>query len=385
MLPGRYEPGRLEAGSVTFAEVRLALRRPKRWPLLTGLVAASLALAIGGNAAPFSFMGAPKLMPMLYPEPAARYGAGGIPTAEDESRTPSLSGLARLAELGVATASAPPSPVPKDPGFFWSPGPPGHPSDDAWFIRAAKTPEEKVRRRSWVEIKSKDPVTAWTNLTKEEALLTPITGNKAVDDRLKQYALSKHGAGAEGLKSIIPFAVNSLVPGGGAQRAASVLSALTDAHAKGIATDVREATRSWQDFSEFVRYSFGHTLPSMAMAMAGGAVSGAAAGSFIPGIGTLGGAVAGGIGAAAVVIPLSVQKLEEDAASRLGYRSPDRGRIYGGGLGAAALVALLLGVPAGWAVARAIRPAPEPGGGVSGRSLPASLLTRRHRRGRVGA
>ena len=370
-----------------FAEVRLALRRPKRWPLLTGLAAASLALAISGNAAPLSFMGAPKLSPMLYPEPSARSDAGEIPTAADEAGPAALRrGPWRLAELGVATASAPPAPVSGAPPTAQMGIAGVHPSHFAHYIRGAKSPEERVRRRSWVETRGQDPVTAWTNLTKEEALLAPITGDKAVDDRLKQYALSKHGAGAEGLKSIIPFAVNSFVPGGGAQRAASVLSTFTDARAKGITTDFRDATESWQDFSEFVRYSFGQTLPSMAMAMAGGVAAGALAGSVVPGIGTLGGAVAGGLGAGAVVIPLSVQKLEEDAASRLGYRSPDRGRIYGGGLGATALVAILLGAPAGWAVTRAIRPATEPGGGVSRRSLlPAPLLTRRHRRGRDGA
>ena len=373
----------------TFAEVRLALRRPKRWPLLTGLAAASLALAIGGNAAPLSFMGAPKLMPMLYSEPAARSDAGEIPTAADEAGPAVLRrGAGRrgqLAELGVATAAAPPAPISGPPPTGWTVPEGAHPSHLARYIRGAKTPEERVRRRSWVETKNQDPVTAWTNLTKEEALLAPITGNKAVDDRLKQYALSKHGAGAEGLKSIIPFAVNSIVPGGGAQRAASVLSTLTDAHAKGIATDVREATKSWQDFSEFVRYSFGHTLPSMAMAMAGGAVSGAAAGSFIPGIGTLGGAVAGGIGAAAASVPLSVQKLEEDAASRLGHRSPDRGRIYGGGLGTAVLVAILLGAPVGWAVVRAFGPATERGSGASHRPVhPAPVLGHRQDRERNG-
>ena len=385
MLPGRYEPGRIEAGGVTVAEVRLAVRRLKRWPRLTGLTAASLALAIGGNAAPVFVHG--RAEAESYPEPAANYDAGEIPTAADEAGPTALRrGLGGLVELGVTTASAPPAPVSGAPPTGRTVSEGAHPSHLARYIRGAKTPEEKVRRRSWVETKNQDPVTAWTNLTKAEALIAPITGNKAVDDRLKEYALSKHGAGAEGLKSIIPFAVNSLVPGGGAQRAASVLSALTDAHAKGIATDVREATRSWQDFSEFVRYSFGHTLPSMAMAMAGGAVSGAAAGSFIPGIGTLGGAVAGGIGAAAVVIPLSVQKLEEDAASRLGYRSPNRGRIYGGGLGAAALVAILLGAPAGWAVTRAIRPATERGSGASRRPFhPAPLLGHRHDRERNGA
>ena len=408
-----------------FADVRFALRSLKRRPLLTGLAAASLALAIGGNGAQFSFMSALLLRPMpdREPEPVvvvwqtdpanpsvdlipvtamshadrrrelqsfsvpaaqrippmgstggdlrgpdaprpAPYDPGGMPTVEDESRNPFAPHFDALS-LAVATAGANAARVPDEAPRYWHEGT-RHPAQSAIFIGLGKTPEERVARRAWVETRNQDPVTAWTNLTREEALLAPISGNKQVDDRLKQYALSKHGPGAEGLKSIIPSAVNAILLGSGNQRAAAVLSALTDAHAKGIATDVGPATKSWKDFSEFVRYSFGRTLPSMALSIAGGAAAGAVAGSVAPGIGTAGGAIAGGIGAALSTAPLSIQKMEEDAASRLGHRSPDRGWIYGGGLGAAVLASIWLGAPAGWAAARALRPATGPVGGVSG-------------------
>lgn len=55
--------------SALFADSRFALRSMRRRPLLTGLAAASLAMAIAGNGAMFSFMNALLLRPMPYPEP----------------------------------------------------------------------------------------------------------------------------------------------------------------------------------------------------------------------------------------------------------------------------------------------------------------------------
>ena len=52
-----------------FADLRFAIRSLRSRPLLTGLAAASLALAIAGNGAQFSFMNALLLRPMPYPDP----------------------------------------------------------------------------------------------------------------------------------------------------------------------------------------------------------------------------------------------------------------------------------------------------------------------------
>ena len=51
------------------ADLRFALRSLRSRPLLTGLAAASLALAIAGNGAQFAFMNALLLRPMPYPDP----------------------------------------------------------------------------------------------------------------------------------------------------------------------------------------------------------------------------------------------------------------------------------------------------------------------------
>ncbi len=51
------------------ADLRFALRSLRSRPLLTGLAAASLALAIAGNGAQFSFMNALLLRPLPYPDP----------------------------------------------------------------------------------------------------------------------------------------------------------------------------------------------------------------------------------------------------------------------------------------------------------------------------
>ena len=51
------------------ADLRFAIRSLRSRPLLTGLAAASLALAIAGNGAQFSFMNALLLRPMPYPDP----------------------------------------------------------------------------------------------------------------------------------------------------------------------------------------------------------------------------------------------------------------------------------------------------------------------------
>ena len=51
------------------ADLRFAIRSLRSRPLLTGLAAASLALAIAGNGARFSFMNALLLRPMPYPDP----------------------------------------------------------------------------------------------------------------------------------------------------------------------------------------------------------------------------------------------------------------------------------------------------------------------------
>ena len=51
------------------ADLRFAMRSLRSRPLLTGLAAASLALAIAGNGAQFSFMNALLLRPMPYPDP----------------------------------------------------------------------------------------------------------------------------------------------------------------------------------------------------------------------------------------------------------------------------------------------------------------------------
>ena len=51
------------------ADLRFALRALRSRPLLTGLAATSLALAIAGNGAQFSFMNALLLRPMPYPDP----------------------------------------------------------------------------------------------------------------------------------------------------------------------------------------------------------------------------------------------------------------------------------------------------------------------------
>ena len=52
-----------------FADLRFAIRSLRSRPLLTGFAAASLALAIAGNGAQFSFMNALLLRPMPYPDP----------------------------------------------------------------------------------------------------------------------------------------------------------------------------------------------------------------------------------------------------------------------------------------------------------------------------
>ncbi len=51
------------------ADLRFAIRSLRSRPLLTGFAAASLALAIAGNGAQFSFMNALLLRPMPYPDP----------------------------------------------------------------------------------------------------------------------------------------------------------------------------------------------------------------------------------------------------------------------------------------------------------------------------
>ena len=216
-----------------------------------------------------------------------------------------------------------------------------------WRDRAA-TPEEKVRRRQAIEEAFPDDQgeTAWTNLTYEEALLAPITGDPAIDRSLKRDAAALDSHLFEGLKDILPMQTagyNQFLGDQdprGARRAAAILQTISHGSGKRVIRGV-EHIKSARDVLSFMGYGVGMTAASLAstiMGRAAGAVAGAAAGGPP---GALAGAVAGG---ALSQLPMSLEETSADAAARQGYREESRGAIGAGATGAALLEGLLPGV-----------------------------------------